>query len=107
MNELSNIINKLSIDINIDNLSNILEKSNIEYDEIFELKQSINNNIYNYNITYERYERYIRGITIWEINDISYNYIKEMILEYLNTYDNKSLAIQIDKELLNMINNIN
>ena len=36
------------------------------------------------NRTTERYKRYISGIDIWQVGDISYDYIRENIKTYLS-----------------------
>jgi len=42
------------------------------------------------NRTTERYKRYISGIDIWQVGDISYDYIRDNIMTYL--------SIQINQE---------
>ena len=36
------------------------------------------------NRTTERYKRYISGIDIWQVGDISYDYIRDNIMTYLS-----------------------
>lgn len=93
---------------NIDFLCNQLSYSNIEYDEYQELTTALTNsmtNKYNENNTIERYQRYIKFITIWEINGKSFEYIKELILEFLNNNNiNKvKYSVKIDTELITML----
>jgi len=96
MNNLIKDFRTISINNSVDNLCDILENSNIEYDEYKELKNDTYDNL---NVTIERYHRYIKYINTWEIYDIH-----DLILEYLSqNIKCKSLSRQIDNELLKII----
>jgi hypothetical protein len=89
----------------MDVLCNQLTNSKIEYDEYEELKNSLIN-LFNLNNTIERYQRYITHITLWEVNGVCIEYIKELILEFFNNHNiNKlNLSRTIDLELINILN---
>jgi hypothetical protein len=60
--------------------------------------------------TDERYERYLRGIDIWEMDGVSYEYIRENIKNYLSIDTNESnmktklkLMRNIDKKIKEII----
>lgn len=93
---------------NIDSLCNQLLYSQIEYDEFQELKNSLNAD-FNINNTIERYHRYIRCITIWKVNDVCFEHIKDLILEFLNNKEAFTLVVlsrKIDTELIYMLNSL-
>ena len=57
----------------------------------------------------KRNKRYINTIDIWEIQDNTYDYIKDLIIEYLSIKDDLTtkikLMIFIDKELYKILQN--
>ena len=91
-----------------------ISSSEIEYDEFQELEECLSIKSAGRKVllkTQERYERYISGIEIWEIDDISYYHIKDNIVEYLSIpLSNKEYLImklklmrKIDKQIMKMI----
>jgi hypothetical protein len=63
--------------------------------------------------TDERYVRYLRGIDIWEIDGVSYEYIKNNIQKYLNVPSNEQNLMKklkwmriIDKQLQEVIQDV-
>lgn len=87
----------------IEILCNQLSYSKIEYDEFQELKNSLTNE-FNVNNTIERYQRYIRCITVWKVDGMCFEYIQQLILEFLNNNNNINLSKIIDIELIKMLN---
>ena len=107
-------INDIDIDNDIDMLCDKISSSEIEYDEFQELEECLSIKSAGRKVllkTQERYERYISGIEIWEIDDISYYHIKDNIVEYLSIpLSNKEYLImklklmrKIDKQIMKMI----
>ena len=107
-------INDIDIDNDIDMLCDKISSSEIEYDEIQELEECLSIKSAGRKVllkTQERYEIYISGIEIWEIDDISYYHIKDNIVEYLSIpLSNKEYLImklklmrKIDKQIMKMI----
>jgi hypothetical protein len=86
----------------LDFLCNKLDSASIFYDEYTELIECFNNNELNLHGTIERYTRYIQGINTWEIDGICYLYIRNLIIEFLSTY-NIHLIKQIDTELIKLL----
>ena len=78
----------------------------IEYDEqtelfdFLQLKLAGKSDLYK---TDERYSRYLRGVDIWEINGICYEYIRETIKRYLSIDTNESSNLMIKLKLMRMI----
>ena len=91
--------------MNMDQLIEKMQNVSTEYDEYEELTETGD-----LKSTYERYNRYINGIHLWTIDECDYNYIKNMILEFIflmNKNDQKNclkLMKIIDKELINILN---
>ena len=86
----------------MDDLCNILNNSNIEYDERKELEDDTYEDL---SVTIERYNRYIAHIDIWELDSICYVHIYRLICKFLNNNIKcESLSKQIDIELIKMIN---
>ena len=89
MEQLVNNFQKQSIspNVDIDSICNQLSNAGIEYDErnelfdFLSLKMAGKSELVK---TDERYLRYLRGIDIWEIDGISYEYIRENIKTFLN-----------------------
>jgi hypothetical protein len=82
--------------IDIDSICNQMSNSGIEYDERNELLEfvSIKTGGKSELIkTDERYSRYLRGIRIWEIDGISYEYIRDNIKMYLSIETNENNII--------------
>lgn len=82
--------------IDIDSICNKMSNSGIEYDERYELLEfvSIKTGGKSELIkTDERYSRYLRGIRIWEIDGISYEYIRDNIKMYLSMETNENNII--------------
>ena len=104
MDFLCKKLKKSTIKNDLDSLCDILNISNIEYDEFKELENTYNNPQVKLTITIERYERYIKNIDIWVINNISYLYIKDLILDFLNNPSYEKSRI-IDCEILSMLDN--
>jgi hypothetical protein len=70
--------------------------SGIEYDErneLFDFLQLKLAGKSELNKTDERYIRYLRGVDIWEIDGISYEYIRENIKKYLSIETSESNII--------------
>lgn len=92
-----NVENKTILScIDIDSICNQMSNSGIEYDERNELLEfvSIKTGGKSELIkTDERYSRYLRGIRIWEIDGISYEYIRDNIKMYLSIETNESNII--------------
>ena len=102
--------------VDIDILCNQMSNSGIKYDEYDErnellefisLKMGGKSELIK---TDERYSRYLRGISIWEIDGISYEYIRDNIKMYLSMETNKNNIItklnmmsMIDKQLKEVI----
>lgn len=102
--------------MDIDNLCEKLSNSILEYDERNELIEFANLKIISEAdliATDDRYSRYLRGVSIWEVNGKSYEYIRDNIKLYLNTQTNASTIIyklnmmrNIDGELKKMIDSL-
>lgn len=99
--------------VDIDKMCNQLSNAGIEYDErselydFLELKMAGKSELVK---TDERYARYLRGIDIWEIDGVSYEYIKENIKMFLSIETNdknlvKKLKLmrKIDKQINEII----
>jgi len=99
--------------VDIDSICNKLSNADIEYDErneLFEflsLKMGSKSDLIK---TDERYYRYLRGISIWTIDGISYDHIRNNIKEYLSMETNDKNIIKklkmmrnIDKQLKEII----
>lgn len=99
MNKLINDFQNHSIeksDDDVDRLCNQMINSGIEYDErkeLYEFLELKKAGIKVLRQTDERYTRYLNGIDIWEIDGVSYEYIRENIKKYLNFETNKDNAI--------------
>lgn len=115
MEQLVNNFQKQSISpsVDIDSICNQLTNAGIEYDERNELfdflalKMAGKSELVK---TDERYSRYLRGIDIWEIDGVSYEYIRENIKVYLSMETNEvnlitklKLMRKIDKQLKKVI----
>lgn len=93
----------------IDSICDRLSNTYIEYDERNELFEFItlkNAGKAELIKTDERYLRYLRGVSVWEINGVSYDYIRDNINLYLSIETNDSTLLyklnlmrQIDKQL--------
>lgn len=114
MNQLINDFQSHSISNDaIDKLCNQMVNSGIEYDErkeLYEFLELKKAGIKVMRQTDERYARYLNGIDIWEIDGVSYEYIRENIKHYLSLETNKENAIAklklmklIDKQLQQVI----
>jgi len=101
-------------DSDIDMLCDKISNSDIEYNERQELEECLSIKVAGKTVllrTQERYQRYMDGIEIWEIDDISYYHIKDNIVEYLSiplsNKDNLIIKLKlmrkIDKQIMNMI----
>ena len=97
-----------------------------EYQEYSELTENVNLKIAGLEelrLTYERYSRYIKEIQVWNIETIDANYIKDLIVNFINDtkkyiYKNEKkndsiwlskyigIMKKIDIELKNVIDNI-
>lgn len=84
MNELTNSLNSLEIDIlTLD----ILDMNSSENDEHYILKDILKTKVYHKSMikeTQARYLRYIDGICDWTLNGISYDYIRVQICIFLD-----------------------
>jgi hypothetical protein len=115
---MEQIINKfenqsISPYVDIDILCNKISNSDIEYDELNELLEFISIKTGGKSElikTDERYSRYLRGISIWTIDGVSYEYIRNNIKMYLSmeTNDNNiitklKMMSMIDKQLKEVI----
>ena len=97
----------------IDNLCNKMVNSGIEYDErqeLYEFLELKKAGIKVLRQSDERYMRYLNGIDIWEIDGVSYEYIRTNIKNYLDLETNKENVIQklklmriIDKQIQEVI----
>jgi hypothetical protein len=115
MNSLISGMQKQSISptIDIDSICNQMSMSGIEYDERSELFDFLGLKMAGKSElakTDERYTRYVRCIDIWEIDGVSYEYIRENIKNYLSIDTNESnirmklkLMRKIDKQIKEMI----
>lgn len=115
MNSLISGMQKQSISpiIDIDSICNQMLNSGIDYDERTELFDFLQLKLAGKSElakTDERYARYLRGIDIWEIDGVSYEYIRENIKQYLLIETNDSNVImklklmrKIDKQLKEII----
>jgi hypothetical protein len=112
LNQMSNKLNQMSnklnqkFDKNFDKLCNQLDKLSIEQTE-YDL---LYNAVYEISEIEKRYQRYIKCITIWEINEISYESIRDDIAYWLftpTTTENKKykilFAIAIDDKLKSVL----
>lgn len=118
MNQLVSDFQNHSISQNndIDSLCNQMVNSGIEYDErqeLYEFLELKKAGIKVLRQTDERYMRYLKGIDIWEIDGVSYEYIRTNIKNYLDLPTNKENVIQklklmriIDKQLQEVIERI-
>lgn len=103
----------ISPNFDIDSICNKMSNTGIEYDERCELFEFLGLKMAGKSElakTDERYIRYLRGIDIWEINGVSYEYIRENIIRYLSIDTNDSNLIiklklmrKIDKQIKEMI----
>lgn len=106
----------ISPSIDIESLCNKISNSGIEYDERKELYECLELKTAGIKVlhqTDERYMRYLKGIDIWEIDEVSYEYIRDNIINYLNLITNKENLVQklklmrtIDKQLKSMIEHV-
>lgn len=120
MNKLISDFQKQSIssmsDNDIDAICSKMSYAGIEYDERSELFDFLSLKMAGMSDvikTDERYSRYLRGIDIWEIDGVSYEYIRENIKKYLSIQSNEDNLIKklkfmriIDKQLKSIIENI-
>jgi hypothetical protein len=120
MNKLISDFQKQSIssmsDNDIDAICNKMSYAGIEYDERSELFDFLSLKMAGMSDvikTDERYSRYLRGIDIWEIDGVSYEYIRENIKKYLSIQSNEDNLIKklkfmriIDKQLKSIIENL-
>lgn len=120
MNSLINQFENQSIssmsEKDIDAICNKMSYAGIDYDErneLFEFLSLKKGGMSDIMKTDERYTRYLRGIDIWEIDGISYEYIKKNIQKYLNLPSNESNLIKklkwmriIDKQLQEVIQEV-
>jgi hypothetical protein len=115
MNSLISELQKTTISpsFDIDSICNKMSNTGIEYDERSELfdflglKMAGKSELVK---TDERYIRYLRGIDIWEIDGISYDYICENIKTYFSielTESNMIMKLKlmrkIDKQIKEVI----
>lgn len=119
MNQLVNDFQNHSISNNseIESLCNKMVSSGIEYDErqeLYEFLELKKAGIKVIRQTDERYSRYLNGIDIWEIDGVSYEYIRENIKTFLNIETIKENIIaklklmrMIDKQLQEVIEKVN
>lgn len=116
MNQLISDFNNHSISNNeIDDLCKKMSDAQVEFNERQELYNFLDMKkagIKVLKITDERYLRYIKGIDNWEIDGVSYEYIRENIKMYLDLQTNKENLISklklmrtIDKQLRDVIEN--
>jgi hypothetical protein len=118
MNSLISELQKTTISpsIDIDSICNKMSKTGIEYDErgelfdFLKLKMAGKSELLK---TDERYTRYLRGIDIWEIDGVSYEYLRENIKMFLSielTESNMMIKLKcmrkIDKQLKEVIDNL-
>lgn len=106
----------MSYSFDIDNICQNLSKTQLEYDERNELIESTNIKIIDEAVLFatdDRYSRYLRGVSIWEVNGKSYEYIRDNIKLYLSikidasTFSYKlQLMRNIDSELKKMIDSL-
>jgi hypothetical protein len=106
----------ISQSVDIDSICNQLINSGIDYDERSELFDFLSLKMAGKSElvkTDERYARYLRGIDIWEIDGVSYEYIRENIKHFLSmeTNDNNlikklKLMRKIDKQIKEVIETI-
>jgi hypothetical protein len=99
--------------VDIDSICNKLSNADIEYDErneLFEFLSIKTGGKSELIKTDERYSRYLRGISIWTIDGVSYEYIRNNIKEYLSMETNENNIItklkmmsMIDKQLKDII----
>ena len=118
MNQLVNDFQNHSISqsVDIDNICNQIMNSGIDYDErkeLYEFLELKKAGIKVLRQSDERYMRYLSGIDIWEIDGVSYEYIRTNIKNYLDLETNKENAIQklkmmriIDKQIQEVIEKI-
>ena len=120
MNNLISDFQKQSIssmsDNDIDAICSKMSYAGIEYDErseLFDFLQLKMAGMSDIIKTDERYSRYLRGIDIWEIDGVSYEYIRENIKKYLSIPSNETNLIKklklmriIDKQIKTVIENI-
>ena len=118
MEQLVNNFQKQSISpsIDIDKICQQMSTANIEYDEHTELFDFLHLKLAGKSELYktdERYSRYLRGIDIWEIDGVCYEYIRENIKRYLSIDTNESNLIiklklmrKIDKQIKEVIDNL-
>ena len=111
---INNFQNKtISPCVDIDIICNKLSNADIEYDERNELFEFLSIKMggkLELIKTDERYSRYLRGISIWTIDGISYEHIRNNIKEYLSMETNDKNIIKklkmmgnIDKQLKEII----
>jgi hypothetical protein len=122
MNKLISDFQKQSIssipsmsDNDIDAICSKMSYAGIDYDERSELFDFLSLKMAGMSDimkTDERYSRYLRGIDIWEIDGVSYEYIRENIKKYLSVPSNEGNLIKklklmriIDKQIKCMIEN--
>jgi hypothetical protein len=118
MNSLISEMQKTTISptIDIDSICNQMLNSGIDYDERSELFEFLQLKLAGKSElakTDERYARYLRGIDIWEIDGVSYEYIRENIKTYFSielTESNMIMKLKfmrkIDKQLKEVIENL-
>jgi len=102
-------------DNDIDAICSKMSYAGIDYDERSELFDFLSLKMAGMSDimkTDERYSRYLRGIDIWEIDGVSYEYIRENIKKYLSAPSNEGNLIKklklmriIDKQIKCMIEN--
>ena len=100
----------------MNDLCNLLNTASIDYDESKELEHFASLTTFNKQVLIEsdeRYQRYLQGINYWYINQVSYEYIKDNIVKFLQIKNtNKNMIIKlklmkyIDKEFLKILENL-
>jgi hypothetical protein len=111
-----NLKNQSISPIDIDSICNKMSMSGIEYDERGELFDFLGLKMAGKSElakTDERYIRYLRGIDIWEINGVSYEYLCENIKRFLSiklTDSNMMIKLKfmrkIDKQIKEVIDKL-
>jgi hypothetical protein len=99
--------------ITMDDLCELLVNTKLDFDECNELMEFIDMKIISIKEikkTKERYLRYLKGIDIWEVEGVSYKYIRDNIIDFLNICDNDfvqklKLMKRIDMQIKNMLDN--
>lgn len=97
----------------MDDLCDQFININLEFDECKELMKYIEMNfisIKEIKKSKERYLRYLKGIDIWEVEGVSYKYIRDNIIDFLNVNDDDyvqrlTLMKKIDMQIKIMLDN--